>query len=165
MILLTVGTLAPFDRLVKAVDELVGAGAIREAVFAQIGRSTYRPVHFEAVPSLPKHDFEARVRESSTMIGHAGMGSIMLALEHGRPLLVMPRLHVHGEHVNDHQVGTARKFAESGHVLAAMAVEELPARLAELASFRPGRRSPQVAMVSARIARYLAAMSPRPRAR
>jgi UDP-N-acetylglucosamine transferase subunit ALG13 len=164
VILLTVGTLAPFDRLVSAVDDLVGAGVIRDTVFAQVGNTSYQARHFEAVPSLPKPEFEARVRESSMMIGHAGMGTIILALEHSRPLLVMPRLHAHGEHVNDHQVGTARKFAASGHVLAAMSVDELPARIGQLAQFTPGQRTSQVTAVVARVADFLAATSPRRRA-
>jgi UDP-N-acetylglucosamine transferase subunit ALG13 len=39
------------------------------------------------------------------------MGTIISALETGKPLVVLPRLAALGEHRNDHQVGTATHFS------------------------------------------------------
>jgi UDP-N-acetylglucosamine transferase subunit ALG13 len=91
MIFLTVGTQFPFDRLVRAVDNFFDAYELGDEVFAQIGDTTYKPRHFEAVATLDKEMFDRRFHEASAIIGHAGMGTIMLALDSGKPLLAMPR--------------------------------------------------------------------------
>lgn len=155
MIFVTVGTVAPFDRLVIAIDELVGSGRMGAQTFIQTGTSSYRPRNVEWVRTLNKHDFEARVRMSTSLVSHAGMGTIIQALEHQKPLLVLPRLRTHGEHVNDHQVPTARQFEASGHVLAAYSVAELPEKLGRLATFVPKPRVAQPEAVAARIAEFL----------
>ena len=117
MIFLTVGTQFPFDRLVKSVDKEIGRNGLEEEVFAQIGNSDYRPENFEAVSSIEKEVFDANVSRARAMIGHAGMGTITVALEHGKPLLVMPRLKKYGEVVNDHQLAIAREFEKNIYVI------------------------------------------------
>jgi len=71
---------------------------------------------------------------------------ILGALEMGRPLLVMPRRAALGEHRNDHQLATARRFAELGSVSAAFDEAELHAKLDTLdrlaARNRIGRYAP-----------------------
>ena len=47
------------------------------------------------------------------------MGTIITALELGKPILVVPRLGKLGETRNDHQVATAKRLAEDELVLAA----------------------------------------------
>jgi len=155
MIFLTVGTLFPFDRLVKAVDSGIGEGMVEEEVFAQIGRNGYEPKNMEYVESLDKKAFDEKVKKAVGLISHAGMGSIAMALDHNKPLLVMPRLKMYGEHVNDHQVGTAKKFEELGHILVAYTKEELPDKLQMLKHFVPKKRETQVEAVAERISDYL----------
>ena len=110
MIFLTVGTQFPFDRLVRAVDQAVERSGCAVEIFAQIADSVYRPRCFDAVSYLQKDDFDKNMREASSIISHAGMGTITAALEGKKPLLVMPRLRKFGEVVNDHQVAIAKKF-------------------------------------------------------
>lgn len=155
MIFLTIGTLFPFGRLIKAVDEAVGEGLIDEQVFAQIGNDSYKPRHINFVEKLSKGVFDRTVTEASMLISHAGIGSITSALSRGKPLLVMPRLKRFGEHVNDHQVGTARKFEELGHVLVAYDTDELPAKIRQLKTFTPKPRVSQADKVARRIAEFL----------
>ena len=52
----------------------------------------------------------------TAIVAHAGMGTILTALEIGKPLLVMPRRAALGEHRNDHQLATARRFADLGEL-------------------------------------------------
>jgi len=94
--------------------------------------------------------------EAAFVISHAGMGSIMIALEHRKRLLVLPRLKRYGEVVNNHQVGCARRFAELGYLLAAYDTAELPLRLREMESFVPACRSSDADKVARRIAQFLA---------
>jgi UDP-N-acetylglucosamine transferase subunit ALG13 len=155
MIFLTVGTILPFDRLVRAVDEAVGHGLIRDKVFAQIGKTKTVPKNIESTDVLDKDTFGAKVEQASSIISHAGMGSITMALTNNKPLLVMPRLKRFGEHVNDHQLGTAKKFEELGCVVVAYSEEELPEKVRQLKTFVPKKRAVTPEAVVQRIAGFL----------
>ena len=155
MIFLTVGTLFNFDRLVLAVDNAIENGLIKDTVFAQISDGKYIPKNMEYVDILEKEEFDQKLIESDALLSHAGMGSITMALSHNKPILVMPRLKKYGEHVNNHQLGTARKFEELGHVLVAVETEELPAKIEVLKTFKPKPRKNQADKVAERIKQYL----------
>jgi len=111
VIFLTVGVQLPFDRLVKTVDCWAGERGVR-GVFAQVGESRYGTKHIEAAPFLSPRELRERTREAKAIVGHAGMGTILTSLELAKPLLVFPRRADYGEHRNDHQLGTARLFAD-----------------------------------------------------
>jgi len=155
MIFLTVGTQFPFDRLVKAVDKMIGQNGFEEKVFAQIGCGSYRPHNFETVSTLEKEVFDEYVSRSSGIIGHAGMGTIDMALGNHKPLIVMPRLKKYGEVVNDHQLAIAHKFEQLGHILVAYTEDELAEKLGQLKLFVPKPRENQAGAVAERIARFL----------
>jgi len=155
MIFLTVGTLFPFDRLVQAVDSAVGKGIIKDEVFAQIGYDSSKPKNMEYAELLDKDIFDKKVNKATHLISHAGIGIITVALERAKPLLVMPRMRCFGEHVHDHQVATARKFEELGHILVAYETEELPVKIEALKTFVPRKREAQPHAVAERIARFL----------
>jgi len=159
MIFLTVGTQFPFDRLVKVVDDLVEAGVIKDEVFAQVGDEAYQPRNFQAVASLDKKAFDEHVHEASAIISHAGMGTITMALDTGKPLLAMPRRRRYGEVVNDHQVAIARKFEQLGHLLVAYSPEELGGKVELLKGFKPSPRRVQPEVVVRRIAEFLEGLS------
>ncbi|MBK9127263.1 MAG: glycosyl transferase family 28 [Phycisphaerales bacterium] len=128
MIFVTVGAQMPFDRLVQAVDAWAGQRPDIE-VFAQIGPTSWRPQHARWTQFLDPPAFEAACRRAEVLVAHAGMGSIITALELGKPILVMPRRGALGETRNDHQVATARRFAELGAVEVAWDEAELGSRL------------------------------------
>lgn len=155
MIFLTVGTQFPFDRLVKAVDDLAGEGILAGEIFAQVGDSTYQPRHFQAVGALDKKAFDGYFRSASAVISHAGMGTITMALDHGKSLLVMPRRKKFQEVVNDHQVGLADRFARLGHLLVARDETELADKARQLGSFIPQPRRADPEAVARRIVRFL----------
>ena len=155
MIFLTVGTVMPFDRLVRALDDAVGDGAVEESVFAQVGRGGYRPRNIEWVETLERDRFRERLSAAHALIAHAGTGTIFMALERLKPILVMPRLSRLGEHVNDHQVATAREFAALGHILVADDAVEMRERLKELGTFAPAPRRPRVGPVVRRVKGFL----------
>jgi UDP-N-acetylglucosamine transferase subunit ALG13 len=155
MIFLTVGTIFPFDRLVKAVDEAIEAGVVTMPVFAQIGRTDYKPRNMNYVQALEKPQFDKRTDEAAFVISHAGIGSLLIALERRKRLLVMPRLRQHGEATNDHQVTTARRFASLGHILAAYNSDELPEKLREIESFTPAVRQNEASRVVGRLSQFI----------
>jgi UDP-N-acetylglucosamine transferase subunit ALG13 len=155
MIFLTVGTQFPFDRLVKAVDKALEGNFIDEEIFAQVGETSYKPRNFESANFLDKSLFDSYVRKSSGVISHAGMGTITMALENEKPLLVMPRRQKYGEVVNDHQVAIAKRLEEMGHFLVAYQAEELPVKLKQMRTFVPSKRGMQSRAVADRITRFL----------
>lgn len=155
MIFLAVGTQFGFDRLVKAVDEAIEQGVVQDTVFAQIGPGTYLPQRMEYVVNLEKETFDKTVNACETMISHAGMGNISLAIKMGKPLLVMPRCKRYGEVVNDHQVDTARKFEELGHILAAYNEEQFAIKINLLKTFTPKPRVSNQQGVIDRVARFI----------
>lgn len=131
MIFVTVGAQMAFDRLVRAVDGWAGVSGHRD-VFGQIGPSSYRPLHFQHQRFLEPARFRAMYEKAALVVAHAGMGSIITALEMGKPILVMPRRGDLGETRNDHQIATARRFAELGAVHVAMDEDELCVQLSNL---------------------------------
>lgn len=142
MILVTVGAQMPFDRMVRAVDEWAGARG-RSDVFAQIGETDYRPRHIQWTAFIEPDEFRRRVAEAHVLVAHAGMGSILTALEAGKPVLVMPRRGDLRETRSDHQVATARRFHDLGKVAVAFDEGELPEKLDRLDSLSAaGRISP-----------------------
>lgn len=160
MIFLTVGTQFPFDRLVRAVDDFFDAYELDDEVFAQIGSSTYTPRHFEAVGVLDKGAFDRRFQQANAIIGHAGMGTITLALDCGKPLLAMPRRKKYGEVVNDHQVALADEFEALGHILVAHNASELAAKLTRLKAFTPQPRAASPDAVADRISWFVRSIDP-----
>lgn len=128
MIFVTVGGQLPFDRLIVAVDHWAQARG-RTDVFAQVGRSAYQAKVLQTCVTLPPQEFRARMREASAIVAHAGIGSVLSALELGKPILVMPRRASLGEHRNDHQLATARALAARGQVRVALDEAQLPQEL------------------------------------
>lgn len=131
MILLSVGTQLPFDRLVRAVDEWA-INEDRTDIVAQVGPSSYTPRMLGAFPYLGPDAFRELQSTSSVIISHAGMGSILTALEFGKPIIIMPRDHLRGEHRNGHQVATAKRFKNTPGVYVAMDEAALGVHLSNL---------------------------------
>lgn len=155
MIFLAVGTQFGFDRLVRAVDKTIEEGLIREPVFAQIGPGQYRPRYMDYAISLEKTQFEKTLHGCRAMISHAGIGNISLALSLQKPLLVMPRLKKYNEVVNDHQVHTARKFEQLGHIVAVYEEKDLADGIRRLETFVPVPRIPNRQGVILRIHEFI----------
>ena len=124
MIFLTIGTQLGFDRLVRAVDRWAAATK-RDDVVGQIGDTSYRPTAIKWQALMEPSVFEDHCRRASLIIAHAGVGSILTALQLRKPIVVMPRRSSLGEHRNDHQLGTVRQFAANPGLYVAGEEDEL----------------------------------------
>ncbi len=131
MIFVTVGAQMPFDRLTSCVDRWA-ASCDAADVFAQIGITDWRPAQMDWTAMLDPSDYRQRLFEADAVITHAGMGTILTALEFGKPMIVMPRRGALRETRNDHQVGTAKALAADGLVTVAWDEHELSAWLQRL---------------------------------
>jgi UDP-N-acetylglucosamine transferase subunit ALG13 len=136
VIFVTVGHQMPFDRLIRAVDGWAAAAGQRD-LFAQIGDGELEPASFPSQRFLAPLEFQQRMDEADAIIGHAGTGTIIAALQRSKPLLVLPRLARFGETRTDHQIATARYFGDDGRILVANDETVLPAMIDQLAKFRP----------------------------
>ena len=78
MIFVTVGTHEqPFDRLVKAVDELKRDGIITEEVIMQTGFSIYEPKYCEWSKLIPYREMIKNVENAHIVITHGGPASFI----------------------------------------------------------------------------------------
>ncbi|AGF79897.1 hypothetical protein UWK_03380 [Desulfocapsa sulfexigens DSM 10523] len=127
MIFVTVGEQLPFDRLVRAVDEC--AQKLGQEIFAQIGETEWRPKKIGYEKFLNPDEFNKKFLEADVIIAHAGMGTIITALELGKPIIVMPRKAALGEHRNDHQFATAQRFLALNYITVAFDETELVEKL------------------------------------
>lgn len=133
MIFVTVGTHEqPFDRLVRAVDELVAGGMIAEEVFIQTGYSTYEPKHCTFSKMLPFGEMVSKVAQARIVITHGGPSSFIMPLQVGKTPIVVPRQARFDEHVNDHQLEFAGEVARRhGNILVVEDIATLGAVIAD----------------------------------
>ncbi len=128
MIFVTVGAQMPFDRLIKAVDQWARENN-RKDVFAQIGQSDYQPTNMQWTQFLNPEEFMQRFENASVIVAHAGTGSIITALQLGKPILIMPRHASLHETRNDHQIATSKQFLHFDSVVVAKDENELLKKL------------------------------------
>lgn len=115
MIFMTLGTHEqPFHRAI----ELVAPLDQEDKLIIQHGSTPSRPdlVTAEWVDYLEAADFLDNIRRADIVISHAGVGSMITAIRNSRTPIVLPRLGRFGEHVDDHQLQLANRFAQRGLV-------------------------------------------------
>lgn len=125
MIFVTVGSCDPFDRLIEAVDNWVGEAKVTVPVLAQIAGGAYQPRHVQYVRFLSPEEYRENFSKARIVVSHAGMGTIITALELQKRIIVMPRLCELGELRNQHQLATVNHFQRSNNVLVAGSEVEL----------------------------------------
>lgn len=100
-VLVTLGTLGyRFDRLVDAIRSAARPGW---EVLWQVGPNAYDELPGRIVEMLDAASFASACEWADVIVGHAGVGSALTALEAGRQPLLIPRRKEHGEHIDDHQ--------------------------------------------------------------
>ena len=134
MIFVTCGSSpAGFDRMMQALRVLPAAHLVVQhgPVAPPPCRTAYDFLPFGRVVEL--------MQQSDLVVSHAGVGSIMCALQAGHVPIVFPRLKRHGETVDDHQVELASALGARGTVLVATTPDELRAAV-QSAPRRASRR-------------------------
>jgi UDP-N-acetylglucosamine transferase subunit ALG13 len=74
-------------------------------------------------------EFKRLIEEAQIVVSHAGIGSIISALEAAKPIVVMPRRAQLREQRNDHQVATAKHFEARGQIIVAYEEQSLAEKL------------------------------------
>jgi len=123
-IFLVVGTLFPFDRLVKVIDQWASGNSSTQ-VTGQIGYGRYKPENIHAFPILKADEFNRIFSESDLIVTHAGMGIILKSLVDGKPIVVLPRKLELKEVNTDHQMATAKALEKMNYIRVAWNSQEL----------------------------------------
>lgn len=117
MIFVAVGTQKfQFNRLLKAIDDLIAQGQLPDEVFAQIGHSDYIPQNYRYKDFLSKDEFASCISSCDILVTHSGVATIIAGLKLEKPVVVIPRLSRYGEHVDDHQLQIAESFSDKNFV-------------------------------------------------
>lgn len=127
MIFVTVGTQLAFDRMVGVVDHWVYKKDIQ--ISAQVGPTEVCFSNIKYKSFLEQQEIDHFLRTSELVVAHAGMGSILSSLSLGKPIIIMPRKASLGEHRNDHQMATAKRFQYRSGVYVAWDEQQLVALL------------------------------------
>lgn len=131
MIFASVGSILPFDRFVRAVDEWAGDNPGQD-VFLQIGEGEYEPRNVPWARMMPHDEYSRRLSECALFVAHVGMGSILQALEARKQMLALARHNSLGEHTTDHQLHTAARFQGITGLKIVDSADELKAEMSAL---------------------------------
>ena len=140
MILVTLGTQdKAFVRLLQNIDKEIEKGNIKEKVIVQAGYSMkkYHSNNMEMFDLIDRDEFNKLVDESSLLITHGGVGSILTGLKKNKKVIAIPRLAKYKEHINNHQVQIVNEFSKKGYILAYNDGDELSDILEKAKNFKP----------------------------
>ena len=133
MIFVTLGSAVEgieFTRLIKKMDEI--AWKLDEEVVMQIGTVPYEPQHAKYFRYTSYQENLSYFQKSQLVVGHGGTGTILYALRFQIPIVVVPRRHEYGEHVDDHQVELAQRLVGNELIKVVYDVEDLESAVREM---------------------------------
>ena len=119
----------PFDRLIIEVDRLAGADLSGEEIFIQLGSCKYVPRHCKWERYLSFGEMCERVKLSNIIVAHAGAGITLLCIQLGKSPIIVPRMKMYAEHIDNHQISFAKRFEKTGMVTVVNDVESLLSRI------------------------------------
>jgi UDP-N-acetylglucosamine transferase subunit ALG13 len=144
-----------FDRLLRALETIE-----TEAVAVQYGPGKPPANAVEAEAWMSFEEIVTHMERASHVVSHAGVGTILCAIQTGHLPIVFPRLRRFEETVDDHQLDLALKLVETGRVIVVESEEELAAALEKAPTRGAGRSAGGEALIEA-VAAELAQSSPR----
>jgi UDP-N-acetylglucosamine transferase subunit ALG13 len=124
MIFVTVGSMFPFERMIRIMDNWNSQHPDQE-VFAQIGGGKYEPIHMRWQRIIAPHEYKKVVQSCRLIVAHAGTGSVFTAAEFRKPIVLIPRRAAQKEHTTDHQFDTAKWLESKPGIFIAWSQEDL----------------------------------------
>lgn len=116
MIFVTLGTQdKKFPRLLETVENL----NTDEEIIMQTGSTDFstNKENIKIYKYLTPEEFSNYMEESSQVITHAGVGTLVQGLKLHKKMIVAARLKKYKEHVNDHQLQILKTFEEEGYIV------------------------------------------------
>jgi len=146
MIFVTVGSVAPFDDLIREVDRLVEKGVIGDVV-AQIGNGTYTPKNAEWFRF--KKELTEFYRPAELVITHSGAGTLFEALKEGKKAISVPNPNA------VHNPDIIMKFSDGGYILLCPDLNQLEERILQARSWTPKEYKEPPCRIHEEITNYL----------
>lgn len=129
MLTVTLGTIPyPFPRVIAWLQVLLENGLVAEPMFIQSGVTDVTPIAghplVQTMPIVESSELIHIVNQSRLVISHAGQGSTRMLADQGASFVLLPRLALHKEHIDDHQLLFARSMQPFG-IRHCLTLEEL----------------------------------------
>ena len=128
-----------FHRLLDEVEKNILNGNIKDEVVVQAGFTNFNSNNMKIFNMIPKDSLEKLVEKADLVISHAGVGSIEMALNKNKKIIVVPRNKKYGEHVNNHQIDTEQEFNKKGWIIGIDDVGNLANALEKSKNFVPNK--------------------------
>lgn len=126
MVFVTLGTQdKTFERLLIKLDEMIDKGIINDDLIVQAGSTKYNSKNMQILDFIDMNQFNSYIEECDYMVTHAGVGTIINGINHGKKVIAVARREKYGEHENDHQVEITTKFTKMGYIIGCVDVNEL----------------------------------------
>jgi UDP-N-acetylglucosamine--N-acetylmuramyl-(pentapeptide) pyrophosphoryl-undecaprenol N-acetylglucosamine transferase len=116
-VVVTFGTMRTYDfrraaeALVKVLPEVTAPDV---EILWQVGVTDTSGLGIEAHESVPASEIRRAITDADLVIAHAGVGSALTTLDLGKAPVLLPRLKIHREMVDDHQLMIAGELHGRG---------------------------------------------------
>jgi UDP-N-acetylglucosamine transferase subunit ALG13 len=138
VILVSLGTHErQFLRLAKEIEKLIAEGKINEEVIVQTGYTKYQIKGARCYDFIEFEKMQEYLSDCRILVTHSGVGSIMSGLEHGKPVVAVPRRQQLNEHSDDHQMQITQKMAEKGAIIPVYDIGQLWEAIKEAGKRKP----------------------------
>ncbi|HHB82602.1 MAG TPA: hypothetical protein ENK61_03925 [Devosia sp.] len=129
MILLCVGNLHPFNRLVRAVD-MWAINNPGTKIFAQIGQTEFSPDNIDSIKDFPTDEArEEKFKMADLLVCDLSIDLLLLASKNQLPVLALPRLSIFGEESGIAQTNLAEHLLSDDFIRIARDEAELQTML------------------------------------
>lgn len=128
-----------FPRLLEAVQKAIDKKKIskKEKIIVQAGSTKFESNDMQIIDYMPVEQFEEYIEKADIIICHAGVGTILTALEKGKKVIAAARLKEYGEHVNDHQLQILENFSKKGYIVALEDFDKIDEAIKQAKEFEP----------------------------
>ena len=128
-----------FPRLLEAVQKAIDDGFIdkNEEVIVQAGSTKFKSDDMKIIDFMGVEQFENYIDKARLIICHAGVGTILTALNKGKPIIAAARLKMYFEHVNDHQLQILENFGKKGYIIPLEDFSKIGEALEKAKDFKP----------------------------
>ena len=128
-----------FPRLLQALQDGIDSGKIskEEEIIVQAGSTKFKSEDMKIIDYMSVEEFENCIDQARIIICHAGVGTILTALNRGKTIIAAARLKMYYEHVNDHQLQILENFSQKGYIIPLEDFSKIGEVLKKAETFKP----------------------------
>ena len=115
----------PFNRLILALNKLIEQKKYQPNDILVQSTIFDIEVNCNHVGLIPINEFNQYMEKAEVIVTHSGVNSIISSMKLQKPLIIVPRLHKYGEHVDDHQLEIANLMENKFNILVLKDINDL----------------------------------------